>query len=89
MLISSVVLYCQVIHPSMAKGTWNAGLLATEAGTLGRFSGNIILSIAGHFTGIDSVAEIQEFAWLVHGMLAAMTGIALVCVAGVYMRLAV
>ena len=43
----------------MAEGTFNAGLLSTEAGTLGRFTGNLLLSVAGHVTGLDSPQEVR------------------------------
>ena len=41
----------------MAEGTFNAGLLSTEAGTLGRFTGNLLLSVAGRITGLDNPQE--------------------------------
>jgi len=37
----------KLISPALAKGTWNSGLLATEAGTCGRALSDIMISIAG------------------------------------------
>ena len=51
----------QVIHPSFAEGTWNAGLLSTEAGTLGRFTGNLLLSVSGKFTGLQTPSQVLTF----------------------------
>ena len=49
----------QVLHPAFAEGTFNAGLLSTEAGTLGRFTGNLLLSVSARITGLDSPAEVR------------------------------
>jgi len=48
----------QVLHPSFAEGTFNAGLMSTEAGTLGRFTGNLLLSVAGNYAGLDTRAQV-------------------------------
>ena len=42
----------------MAEGTFNAGLLSTEAGTLGRFTGNLLLSVSGRITGLDTPQQV-------------------------------
>jgi hypothetical protein len=59
---AAMSLESKVIHPSFAEGTWNAGLLSTEAGTLGRFTGNLLLSVSSRFTGLDTVKQITNFA---------------------------
>lgn len=41
-----------------------AGLLSTEAGTLGRFVGNGLLAAAGKLTGLESVSQMAAFARL-------------------------
>ena len=51
----------QVLHPSFAEGTFNAGLMSTEAGTLGRFTGNLLLSVAGNYAGLDTRAQARKF----------------------------
>lgn len=68
-LISTIIsegsfmsLESKVIHPAFAKGTWNAGLLSTEAGTLGRFTGNLLLSMASSFTGLKTPLQVAHFA---------------------------
>jgi len=37
----------KVVHPRLAAGTFNSGLLATELGTLGRAVGDTLISGAG------------------------------------------
>lgn len=49
----------QVLHPSLEKGTLNAGLLSTEAGTVDRFAGNLLSSVAGRITGLDTAEEVR------------------------------
>lgn len=39
-----------------------AGLLSTEAGTLGRFAGNALLALVGRLTGLGGVAQLAAFA---------------------------
>ena len=52
----------QVLHPSFKEGTFNAGLMSTEAGTLGRFTGNALLTLAGNLAGLDTRVEVSP--WL-------------------------
>ena len=59
-------LVSQVLHPSFAEGTFNAGLMSTEAGTLGRFTGNLLLSVAGNYSGLDTRAQVRGS--LLHGI---------------------
>ena len=47
----------KTIPPKWAKGTFNSGLLATEAGTFGRVLGDLIISIAG-LAGIDRILDL-------------------------------
>lgn len=37
-------LLSKLVSPELAKGTFNSGLLATEAGTLGRVIGDMLIS---------------------------------------------
>lgn len=39
-----------------------AGLLSTEAGTLGRLAGNAAISAVGHITGTETARQLQEYA---------------------------
>ena len=48
-----------------------AGLLSTEAGTLGRFVGNGLLAGAGKLTGLASLSQMAAFARLLFLCLAA------------------
>lgn len=47
----------KTIPPQWAKGTFNSGLLATEAGTFGRVLGDVIISLAG-LAGIDRILDL-------------------------------
>lgn len=49
----------------------SAGLLSTEAGTLGRFAGNALLSVAGRLTGVRTPGELARFSSALHLSLAA------------------
>ena len=64
-----------------------AGLLSTEAGTLGRFAGNALLAVAGKLTGLGSRAELAHFTWVMHGTLAAVCAALLVHLGCNYSRL--
>lgn len=61
----------------------SAGLLTTEAGTLGRFSGNIVMSLVARITGVETQAELVQFAQTLYGLFAALLlaiGIYMLCV---------
>lgn len=61
----------QVIDESMAKGIWNAGLMSTQAGTIGRLCGNLMLTLVSTFTGAATSKEISKFAAFLFGTNAA------------------
>ncbi|KAJ1428034.1 major facilitator superfamily domain-containing protein [Ochromonadaceae sp. CCMP2298] len=42
-----MALLAKLISPELAKGTFNSGLLATEAGTLGRVVGDVLITVFG------------------------------------------
>lgn len=72
----------QVIAPQMAVGTFNAGLLATESGSLGRFLGNIGITIIGTGIRLGQGTQYQQGKTLVlfgDVMYGAFAGLALVC----------
>lgn len=48
-------LMSKVMSPLLTKGFWNAGLLATEAGSIGRLMGNMALMIMGGLFTLDSL----------------------------------
>lgn len=58
----------------------STGLLTTEAGTLGRFSGNVVMSVIARITGVESKAELVEFGQVLYGLFAA-----LLLAIGIYM----
>ena len=64
-----------------------AGLLSTEAGTLGRFAGNALLAGVGKLTGLEGVAQLTLFSRLLHGTLAAVCVGLLVLLGCTYPRL--
>ena len=59
-------LMSKVIWHGFARGVFNAGLLSTEAGTLGRFTGNSLLTLVGRYTGVEDRRELDRFAHLLH-----------------------
>lgn len=64
-----------------------AGLLSTEAGTLGRFVGNGLLAAAGKLTGLASLSQMAAFARLLFLCLAAACTALLAQLACTYRRL--
>ncbi len=77
-----------MIHPNLAKGLFNAGLLTTEAGTLGRFSGNLVMSLVARITGVETDKELQRFSTALYGVFAALLVVIAVYMAGVWRKLA-
>ena len=70
---SGMSLMSKIMHPSLARGTWNAGLMSTEAGTLGRLTGNLCLSVVSRFTGADTVSEVYQFGFILFALMGALT----------------
>ena len=64
-------LMSKCIWSGFARGVFNAGLLSTEAGTFGRFTGTAALTLIGRATGVSSAQGLAKFALLLHGGLAA------------------
>ena len=73
----------------MAQGIFNAGLLATEAGTAGRFAGNIVLTTIGEVTGVTFVEQIALFGTSLFGVFTACIIVVIAWVLRVYSRLQV
>ena len=46
----------------------SAGLLTTEAGTLGRFSGNVVMSVIARTPRVESSADLMRFAQALCGL---------------------
>jgi hypothetical protein len=46
-------LLSKVISPELARGTFNSGLLATEAGTFGRVLGDLVITVFGDQTNVN------------------------------------
>lgn len=64
-----------------------AGLLSTEAGTLGRFVGNGLLAAAGKLTGLESLTQLAAFGRLLFLTLAGVCVALLAHLACTYRRL--
>lgn len=47
-------LLSKVISPELARGTFNSGLLATEAGTFGRVMGDLAITLLGDQTNVNA-----------------------------------
>lgn len=76
----------QVIDERMSKGFWNAGLLSTQAGTTGRLSGNLLLSICARI-GTESGSQLRQLAASMFGTSVGFMAFSLVWVMLVYRRL--
>ncbi len=83
-----LLLQSKVIFPGFARGTFNAGLLSTEAGTVGRFTGNAALAVVGAATGVGTVVQLVRLGHLLYGMMAVGAAGVLLWLALVYHRLA-
>jgi hypothetical protein len=77
----------QVIDERLARGLWNAGLLSTQAGTLGRLSGNLVLSACAGITGTRTAGQLDKLSRLLFGACAASMLFSLGFVAAIYRRL--
>lgn len=60
-------LLLQVIDERMSKGFFNAGLLSTQAGTIGRFCGNLLLSGCSSLTGDATAKQLNQLAATMFG----------------------
>mmetsp|Transcript_36285 Transcript_36285/g.91638 ORF Transcript_36285/g.91638 Transcript_36285/m.91638 type:complete len:802 (+) Transcript_36285:270-2675(+) len=70
---SSMSLISKVIHPCMARGAMNCGLLTTVAGTVGRLWGNIMVLVLADIVTVDANSpgfELVDFAHVLYGTLA-------------------
>ena len=76
-----------MIDERLCKGLWNAGLLSTQAGTIGRFCGNLLLSGCVHITGARTADQIANFARLLFTADIASMAVSLAFVAVCYKRL--
>ncbi|KAK9906755.1 hypothetical protein WJX75_007454 [Coccomyxa subellipsoidea] len=83
----SMSLTSKVIDERMAKGLWNAGLLSTQAGTLGRLCGNLLLSLCARITGAMTVAQINSLSTVLYGASGASMIFSIAYVLSVYNRL--
>lgn len=77
----------QVIDERMAKGLWNAGLLSTQAGTLGRLCGNLLLSLCARITGAMSMAQIESLSRVLYGATGVSMIVSIAYVLSIYNRL--
>ena len=66
--VDGCVRRAQVIDERMSKGLWNAGLLSTQAGTIGRLCGNLLLSLCARITGAMTLDQINAFARQLYGL---------------------
>ena len=54
---SNMALLSKSIPRSFARGTFNAGFLPTEAGTLARSIGDVLITLAHHTSGISGMLD--------------------------------
>eukprot|EP01069_Polyplicarium_translucidae_P005044 Polyplicarium_translucidae@DN270_c0_g1_i1.p1 len=51
-------LLSKVMPKVMSRGLWNSGFLSTEAGTAGRVTGNVMISVAGAIGGVVALQNL-------------------------------
>lgn len=64
-----------------------AGLLTTEAGTLGRFSGNIVMSSIARLTGVETMRQLANFGMVLYGTFAILLSLIALYLAAVWRNL--
>lgn len=72
----SMSLMSKKLPKKYAAGTFNMGFLATEAGTLGRFAGNLASTMVGHLTGVANLPEVVHYVNVFYG---ALLSVSLLC----------
>eukprot|EP00884_Botryococcus_braunii_P019635 jgi/Botrbrau1/6355/Bobra.0098s0014.1 len=83
----SMSLTSKVIDERLSKGLWNAGLLSTQAGTLGRLCGNLVLSLCAGLTGTHTPAQLNSLSRLLFGICSGSMLVSLAFVVATYKRL--
>lgn len=78
----------KVMHPKLANGVWNAGLISTEAGTFGRLGGNCLLSLISSYTGQHTPEQLSQLAKLLFGLFGALFAANLGYMIAVWKRMA-
>ncbi|GMH35397.1 hypothetical protein BSKO_03265 [Bryopsis sp. KO-2023] len=92
---AAMSLMSKVIAPEMALGTFNAGLLATDSGSFGRFIGNLAVTLIGHVVIQEvasdgknkAVVNISMFGDISFGAYAILSIMCIILVAASYKRL--
>ena len=87
-MLSDFLLCC--VLPTVQEGhvCWSAGLISTEAGTIGRLCGNFLLSVVAKFTGDTSLTQLNHFGQTLFGLLAAITAASLGYMIAIWKRMA-
>ena len=70
---SAMSLLSKVMHPSLAEGTFNTGLLTTEAGGIGRLAGNLAISAFSKLTDTENASQVYSFGHYLFGLLTLVT----------------
>ncbi|KAL0025315.1 hypothetical protein WJX79_004533 [Trebouxia sp. C0005] len=70
---SAMSLLSKVMHSSLAEGTFNTGLLTTEAGGFGRLAGNLANSAFSRLSGTDTPSQVYSFGHYLFGLLTILT----------------
>lgn len=77
----------QVIDESIASGHFNAGMMSTQAGTIGRLCGNLLLSLCVGITGAHNLEEVKKLALVLFSSALGFMIFSLLFVFGIYNRL--
>lgn len=70
---SAMSLLSKVMHPSLAEGTFNTGLLTTEAGGIGRLGGNLAISAFSRLSGTQQASQVYSFGHYLFELLTLVT----------------
>ena len=89
-LLSDFLLSCDLPTPTVQEShvSWNAGLISTEAGTIGRLCGNFLLSVVAKLTGDTSLTQLNHFGQTLFGLLAVISAASLGYMIAIWKRMA-
>lgn len=83
----SMSLMSKKLPKRYAAGTFNMGFLATEAGTLGRFAGNVASTMVGHVTGVATRSEVVRYINFFYGALLTFSLVCFSCTSILFSKL--
>ena len=85
---TAMSLCSKVMHPDLASGTFNSGLLSTQAGTVGRLFGNFIEAAISKFTGDEQPQQLKRLGEVLFSFMGLLTAGSLAYTLVLWKRLA-